>query len=230
MKKAIILGASSGIGKATALEFIKHDYQVFITGRRESNLKEIQAIDPKKIAYHAFDLLREDCLEILEEQLHQFYPVDIIMISAGTGELNPELEFIKEKPSIKLNILTFTKLSLWAFHLFEKQGFGQLVVISSIGGLAGNPVAPAYSASKAYQINYLKGLRMKVKKSNSRIFITEIRPGFVKTAMAQGEKMFWVSSPQKAAKQIFRAIRKKKKTVCITKRWEIISLFLRIFY
>ena len=71
-------------------------------------------------------------------------------------------------------------------------------------------------------------MRINVKDYGSNITITDVRPGFVDTAMAKGEGLFWVASVQKAAEQIFEAISQKKQVVYITKRWRLIALFLRI--
>jgi short-subunit dehydrogenase len=60
------------------------------------------------------------------------------------------------------------------------------------------------------------------------ITITDIQPGFVDTAMAKGDGLFWVAPTQKAARQIYKAIQQKKKKVYITKRWAIIAWLLRI--
>jgi short-subunit dehydrogenase len=70
-------------------------------------------------------------------------------------------------------------------------------------------------------------LRINVKEYRSSITITDVRPGFVDTAMAKGEVLFWVAPVQKAAEQIFEAIKQKKKKVYITKRWSLIALLLR---
>ena len=81
----------------------------------------------------------------------------------------------------------------WAFHFFQKQEWGHLIVISSVGGMRGEGIAPAYNASKAYQINYTEGLRKKTAKLPYPIYITDVRPGFVDTAMAKGEGLFWIT-------------------------------------
>lgn len=71
-------------------------------------------------------------------------------------------------------------------------------------------MAPAYSATKAYQINYMETLRKKAFKSGGHITVTDIRPGLVDTAMAKGDGLFWVMPVNKVANQIISAIRKKK--------------------
>ena len=70
------------------------------------------------------------------------------------------------------------------YHILEQQGHGHLVAITSAGGLRGEPMAPAYSATKAYQINYMEALRKKAFINGEHIIVTDIRPGLVDTAMA----------------------------------------------
>ena len=115
-------------------------------------------------------------------------------------------------------------------NYFKNQGVGHLVNFSSIAGLRGNGDAPAYFASKAFQINYLEGLRLNAYKSGQTIYVTDVRPGFVDTAMALGDGQFWVAPVEKAAKQIFTAIQRKKKVVYVTKRWKLIGILLKIIH
>ena len=113
------------------------------------------------------------------------------------------------------------------YHVLEKQGHGHLVAITSVGGLRGEPMAPAYSATKAFQINYMEALRKKAFKIGSHIAVTDIRPGLVDTAMAKGEGLFWVMPVEKVARQIIDAIRKRKSQAYVTKRWHIIAIINR---
>ena len=122
----------------------------------------------------------------------------------------------------------FTALAVVCMNYFIQRKTGHLVGISSIASIRGSDSCPAYNASKAFMSNYLEGLRVKARKSKLDISVTDIQPGFVDTAMAQGEGLFWVASPSKAANQIFRAIQQKKKRVYITKRWAIIAWLLKV--
>ena len=74
------------------------------------------------------------------------------------------MDFKIEKRTIDTNIYGFTAVADWTFNYFEKQTFGHLVAISSIAGLRGSRQAPAYNATKAFQINYLEALRQKLNK------------------------------------------------------------------
>jgi short-subunit dehydrogenase len=73
----------------------------------------------------------------------------------------------------------------------------------------------------------MDGLRNKIARLGVPITITDIKPGFFDTAMAQGEGLFWVASPEPAAKQIYQSIRRRKKHAYIPKRWRLIAWLLR---
>ena len=226
MTKAIVIGASSGIGQAVSELLVKKGYFTGITGRRESNLLEIQKKSPENIVVKSFDCTNDNAIEKLEELIDELGGVDLIIFSSGIGEFNESLDFEIEKETINLNVLAFTKICTWAYTYFQKQGYGHLVSISSIAGLRGNKTAPSYNASKAYQINYLEGLRQKSNKTT--ITITDVRPGFVDTKMAKGDGLFWVTSKEKAAIQIYDLIQNKRDIGHISKRWVIIAFILKI--
>ena len=76
------------------------------------------------------------------------------------------------------------------FQSLKKQGYGHLVGISSIASLRGNRHCPSYSASKAFQANYLETLRCIAKNEKIDIKITDIQPSFVDTPMAKGDGLF----------------------------------------
>lgn len=229
MRKIVIIGATSGIGKTLAELYAKTDAKIAIVGRREDLLQEIAATYKDKYIYRVCDINVTDVLmSSLDDIFNQLGGIDLMIISAGTGELNPELVYQLEEPTLKTNVLGWTCIVDWTIKQFEKQGFGHLVSISSVGGLRGSGIAPAYNATKAFQINYIEGMRQKVNKLNKKIFVTDIRPGFVDTAMAKGNGLFWIAPVEKASKQIYTAIQKKKKIVYITKRWKFIAQILKL--
>jgi short-subunit dehydrogenase len=112
-------------------------------------------------------------------------------------------------------------------NYFLSKGNGHLAVISSISSLRGSSECPAYNASKSFVSNYLEGMQCKAKKSGANVCVTDIKPGFIDTAMAQGEGLFWVMPVSVAAHQIHKAIKAKKKSVYITKRWALIAFLLK---
>lgn len=228
MKKVIVVGATSGIGNELAKILVNNGYKVGITGRRKAELQKLQKSNPENYEISSFDCTTENNSEKLSELTKQIGGLDLLILSSGTGDLNEELDFEIENKTNVLNVIAFTEIVDWSFNYFQKQGKGHLVAISSIAGIRGSRIAPAYNASKAYQINYLEGLRQKATKTKMPIFVTDVRPGFVDTAMAKGEIQFWKATKDKAAKQIFRIIKRKKGVGYVTKRWRIIAILLQL--
>ena len=126
-----------------------------------------------------------------------------------------------------MNVSAWTAMADFAYLFFKEQRHGHLAAITSIAAIRGEGRAPAYNASKAYQAHYLEGLRKKSIHDHIPVFITDVQPGFVKTEGVRGDR-FWEASAEKAARQIVRAIEKRKKKVYITKRWWFIAQLLKI--
>ena len=228
MKNAVIIGASSGIGKELAHLLVNNGYRVVITGRREELLLAIKNSNPENYIVKVQDVQDlPSCDKLFLDLEKEFENIDLIVYSSGIGVANYKLDWEIELPTLQTNIIAATKIYGLSYNLFHKQGFGHLVGISSIASIRGNRHAPAYFASKAFQANYLESLWMKGKRSKAKIYVTDIQPGFVDTAMALGET-FWMAPLEKATKQIYSAIKKRKKRVYITKRWRIIALVLKV--
>jgi len=229
MKKAIIVGATSGIGRSLAKLLVENEYKVGITGRRSHLLEQIKTECPGNYIIKTFDTTQIQFVENhLNELVQELGGLDLLVISSGTGDLNEKLDFETEKRTIDTNVIGFTAIADWAYNFFFDKKQGHLVAISSIGGLRGNHQAPSYAATKAYQINYLESLRIKAAKSTLPICITDVRPGFVDTEMAKGEGLFWVSSVDKAARQLYKAIQSKRKIAYVTRRWRLIAFLFKI--
>ena len=228
MKNAIIIGATSGIGRALAQKLASENYKVGITGRRLELLNELKSQNPQLFFPLKLDIREtHKVAEAMELLVKQLGGLDLIVVSSGTGDLNSQLNFEIEHRTIETNVAGFTCVTNWAFNYFETQQSGHLVAISSVGGLRGSGIAPAYNATKAFQMNYLEGLRQKATKLRMPIFITDIRPGFVDTDMAKGEGQFWVSTVEKAANQIMVAIKAKKNIAYVTRRWRLVAFLLK---
>ena len=229
MKKAIVIGATSGIGRQLALLLADKGYRVGATGRRAERLKQLRSERSDHIVTSAFDVTdTHELTKALDELQDQLGGLDLVVISSGVGDFNKRLDFAIEKKTIDVNVTGFTEAADWAFTFFTKQASGHLAAITSIAGLRGNAHAPAYNATKAFQINYLEGLQQKAKKLSLPVCVTDIRPGYVDTDMAQGDGMFWVAPVEKAAHQIMDAIEERKSVVYITRRWAVIAFLLKI--
>ena len=229
MKKAIIIGATSGIGLALSRIISSKGYLAGIAGRRISLLEELCHENPGRFIPGHLDLSETGRTEAALDQLcTKLGGLDLLVISSGTGDINGALDYDTEKRTIDVNVSGFTEAATWAFRYFERQGYGHLAAITSLAGLRGNRQAPAYNASKSFQINYLEGLRQRAKRTGLPITVTDIRPGFVDTEMAKGDGIFWAAPPEKAAKQIWHAIMRKREVCYVTRRWTIIALILKL--
>lgn len=222
-KKAIIVGASSGIGEALAIVLAQRGYKVGITGRRGEMLEKIKVRYPEAIFHMVSDATHPDAEKELDRLVSIIGGLDLFVISAGMGILNKTLDYSIENATNQLNVIAFTKMVNWGVHFFETQGHGHLANISSVASRRGGRLTPSYNASKAYQSNYFEGIRQRFYKLKLPIATTDIRPGFVDTAMAQGSGIFWIAPKEKAAKQIYKALQRKKAVVYVTKRWALIA-------
>lgn len=231
MKKAIVIGSSSGIGRELAKILSRQNYIVGLVGRRIHLLEEVSKEIENISFIKQIDIASSDGRSLLNELISEMGGVDLIVINAGIGTPNPDLHWSLDKETIDINISGFAAMANASFHHFRQKGAGHLVGISSIIALRGSRVSPAYSASKAFVSNYLQGLRWQIAKLGLPIAVTDIKPGYVETAMIRERNskfFFWVASPQKAARQIFKAIAKKRKYAYITRRWRIVGWALRI--
>jgi short-subunit dehydrogenase len=228
-KKAIIFGATSGIGKALAKVLVNDGYQVMITGRRIERLQSIKEESPDNYVLKQHDITDTDATKKLFEELPGIFDsVDLIIHNSGIAQENYDLEWEKDIPTLQTNVLGATKVYQLSYNYFKAQGFGHLVGITSIASLRGNRHVPAYHASKAFQASYLESLWMKSKRTKkAKIDITNILPGYVDTDIIMADT-FWMSSLDKAVDQIYTAIKKKKRKAYITKRWWFVAMWLRV--
>jgi len=229
MKKAIVIGASSGIGRELSKILYRNHYSIGIMARRIDLLLELRNEVSSDVLVEKIDVSATDsAIEILTNFIKKMGGVDLLVICAGTGYLNDELDWTLENETIKTNVTGFAAIANVAVKHFIKKGSGHLVGISSIAALRGGREAPAYNASKAFESNYLEGLRQKIGKLGLPITITDIKPGFVKTAMAMGDGIFWAADADKAAEQIYNAIKRRKSEAYITRRWRLVAWLIKL--
>ena len=227
-RKAIIIGASSGIGRALARVLAASGYSIGLVARRTNLLLELGAELPTPEFVKAIDVSTPaEAMPLLRELIAEMDGVELFVVSAGTGFINRELRWEREQETIDVNVSGFAAVVNVAVEHLQARGSGHIVGISSLAALRGNGDAPSYNASKAFMSSYLQGLRHKFSKLRLPIVVTDVQPGFVNTAMAKGEGLFWVASPEEAAAQIYTAIRKRKRQVYVTKRWRIVAWFFK---
>lgn len=221
---AIIIGASSGIGRELAKVLAENGYGVGLVARREPLLASLAGEISTPTFIKTIDISDpETAIPLLQELIAEMGDVEMFVLNSGTGHLNDALDWEPERETIAVNVAGFTALTGVAVAHLTARGGGHIVGVSSIAALRGSRGAPAYNASKAFMTSYMQGLRQKFAKSKLPIVVTDIQPGFVDTPMAKGEGKFWVAPAEVAARQIFTAIRKRKSHAYVTRRWRLIA-------
>lgn len=226
-KKAIITGATSGIGYELALKLAREGFEVLGTGRREDRLQQLKSENPDQIKTMQWDVADLGNLQAsFDKAVECLGGLDLCVVNSGIGRLNPDLQFQPELETINVNVCGFTAALLAAARYFLEQGRGHIVGVSSVAAHKGYSEAPGYNASKSFEKTYMEGIYCRLQ--NTNITITDIRPGFVYTEMTEDNKnMFWVATAERAANDIYKAIRKKKRVAYITPRWRIMSWIMR---
>lgn len=228
MKKAIIIGATSGIGLETARLLSLQGWQVGLAGRRDDRLTQLKAEFPPHTAGQQLDVTADDAVRQLHLLIEKLGGMDLFLLSAGIGRQNPDLQPDTELDTAQTNVLGFIRMTTAAFDYFGKQGGGHLAVISSIAGTKGLGAAPAYSATKRFQNTYIEALEQLAGIRHLPIRFTDIRPGFVDTDLLKGKHYPLLMRPERVARHIVRALERKKRVVVIDWRYRLIVFCWRL--
>ena len=225
-QRAIIVGATSGIGYEIALLLIQEGWKLGITGRRKENLETLQALYPDQICIRSFDIRQSGAEKELEALINDLGGMDLFLQSSGIGFQNYTLEPEIELNTLETNGIGFARMVTHAFRYFLQKGSGHLAVISSIAGTKGLGIAPAYSATKRFQNTYLDALEQLARMHKVSIRFTDIRPGFVATGLLNDGKHYpLLMSPAYAAHKIVSALHPKKRVAIIDWRYQILVFF-----
>ena len=229
MKRAIIIGATSGIGQEVAKCLLLEGWQIGIAGRRQSALETLQQVAPEQIEIQALDVTREDAAEKLNMLIDKVGGMELFLLSSGIGFQNMKLDMEVELNTARTNVEGFTRMVDTAFAYFRKNGGGHLAVISSIAGTKGLGVAPAYSATKRFQNTYIDALEQLAHLQKLNIHFTDIRPGFVATDLLNDGKRYpMLMKADKVGWHIARALKRKKRVAVIDWRYRILVFFWKM--
>ncbi len=225
MRKAIVIGSSTGIGRALSKILAEQGYEVGLTGRNTALMEELQCQLPTRSYVKLLDLTRvQEARQALEELIGEMGDVELIVINSGVGSSEPSWE--EELEILAVNVVGFAAMARKAMEYFSERGSGHIVGISSVSALRG--ITTAYSSSKAFDSTYLEALQFQADRLGVDVRITDVKPGFVDTPMTEGRvDMFWVAPADKAARQIYTAIRKRKRHVYVTKRWRLMAWVMK---
>lgn len=230
MKRAIIIGASSGMGKEVSVLLLNAGWKIGIGARRTDALQEIQAVNPQQVVTAAIDVMAKDAPQRLEQLIADNGGMDLFFLASGIGKQNPDLDSEIELRTVATNGMGFTRMVDTAFNWMASHGGkGQIAVISSIAGVKGLGMAPSYSATKAFQNTYIEALQQLANMRKLDIKFTDIRPGFVKTDLLNDGKNYpLLMSKEAVSRQIFKAIMQQRSVKIIDWRYRILVFFWRL--
>ena len=227
-RKIIIIGATSGIGYEITQLYRKQGWRIGIAGRRTELLAKIRSEAPDQIETAQIDVTSPDAPEKLAELIDRVGGMDVFLLSSGIGSQNRDLHSDIELSTVQTNTVGFTQMVISAYDYFKEHGGGQLAVISSIAGTKGLGAAPSYSATKRYQNTYIEALDQLAQMEKLPIVFTDIRPGFVETALLKTGTYPMLMKPDRVACKIMKSIKRKERVVVIDKRYAIIVFFWRL--
>ena len=226
--KAIVVGASSGIGLEVARLLLKKGCRVGIAARREERLKALQAEWPGRVEVERIDVTDEEAPRQLRQLTDRLGGIDLFVYASGIGKQNPKLEEDIELQTMQTNALGFTRMVGEAYRLFAERGCGHIAAITSIAGTKGLGPAPAYSATKAMQNTYLQALEQQARGRRLHICFTDIRPGFVDTDLLSGDYRYpMMLRPEAVARKIVQAIERRRHVVVIDWRYRWLTALWR---
>ena len=152
MKKAIVVGATSGIGLEVARLLAKRGYKVGVAGRRVERLAEAVKSTEGIVAYRQIDVNDENAPIKLRELIAELGGMDLYFHSSGIGWENCELDIDREMKTVETNAVGFTRMVSAAYRwLADNNKEGRIACITSIARTRGLGAAPAYSSAKRFQ-------------------------------------------------------------------------------
>ena len=231
MSYVLIIGAKSDIAKATAREYAKQGYDLYLAARNSSELEEF-AKDVITRTQRTVKLLE---LDILDYKSHQaFYsnlkekPLGVISAIGYLGEQEKaQSDFDEAKQIMDTNYTGVVSLFNIIADDFEKRRSGFMVGISSVAGDRGRKSNYIYGSAKAALTAYLSGLRNRL--YDAQVHVLTVKPGFVATKMTEDmdlpEKL--TAQPEEVAEDIYKAQQKGKNVLYTKWIWKWVMLIIR---
>lgn len=233
---AVIIGATSGIGRELAVRLLEQGWRVGIAGRRKERLEEIQRqYGADRVFCAQMDVTKDEATVALDKLLEETGAPDLFLHVSGVGHQNPELDETIEMQVIRTNCDGMVRMVTHFINYVKSNTFynsGQkahIGVVTSVAGMAGLGIAAAYSASKKMQSTYLSALSQLARMKRLPVVFSDIRPGFVATEILDESHHYpLIMTVDKAASHILRGLRKKRRVITFDWRFRLITALWRI--
>ena len=234
MPTVLILGANAGIGRALAVEFASHGHDLILTGR---DLEELQALAADLSVRYNIRARAQivDVLDIAHLESSLSACVDsagdtlegVVLCAGYLGD--PEISKTDFSEARRIIDTNFTGAALALQFLagyFERQGKGFICALSSVAGDRGRQSNYLYGSAKGGLTVFLQGLRNRL--YHSGVDVITVKPGFVDTRMVFGKaKLPLVATPERVARDIYSAIKKRKNVAYVPWFWQFIMGIIR---
>ena len=202
---------------------MKEGWTVGVAARRVDRLQELHAAAVEQI-----DVTQEEATVRLQSLISRLGGMDLFFYASGIGKQNRELKADIELATLETNGLGFTRMIGEAYRYFAERGRGHIAAITSIAGTKGLGPAPSYSATKAMQNVYLQALEQQANARGLKIRFTDIRPGFVDTALLDGDFHYpMMLKPERVAQEILYAINHHQHIRVIDWKYRLMTAFWR---
>ena len=231
----LLIGAGSAIATAVARRYAAHQSSLFLIARNSSLLalqqQDLLVRGAARVGTRVLDLLNHEEYETAINAATEFFgedDIDLVLICHGSlpDQEAAEQDFDLARREIDINGLSVISLLTRLTPYLKAQGRGMLAVVTSVAGDRGRQPNFVYGAAKALVSTYLQGLRGKLLPYG--VDVLDIRPGLVDSPMTQqfDKGLLW-SSPELVARQIEKAIRRKRHTVYVPGYWRLIMAVVR---
>jgi NAD(P)-dependent dehydrogenase (short-subunit alcohol dehydrogenase family) len=231
--KAIVVGASSGMGEAIAKRLSADGAHVALVARRKPELERVKQglVSPDKAFVYPHDVQRfDEVAPLFTRIVDELGGLDLLVYAAGVMPevAEGEYSFDKDRAMMEVNVLGAMAWMNPAAARFEADRGGTIVGISSIAGERGRRGNPGYCTSKAALTTYLESLRNRL--SRYGVNVVTIKPGFVDTQMTRGKPgLFWLISADEAAQtSLAVAYDRSSPAVFVPARWALVALIVRL--
>jgi decaprenylphospho-beta-D-erythro-pentofuranosid-2-ulose 2-reductase len=233
-KRAVIVGASSGIGAALARQLAREGYTLALLARRKDLLAALcaeidAAAGERRAVYYVHDVTDFEAVpELLKKIMADLGGLDLFIYNAGMSLPSgmKHYEFDKDRLVTEVNYLGALAWLNPIAGMFYQLEAGQIVGISSVAGERGRVGNPSYNASKAALTCFLESLRNRLTRRG--VHVLTVKPGYVLTEMTAGLKNPLFAIPaERAAADICRAIRRRKQEIYTAPIWRLVMFVVR---
>lgn len=228
MKRAIIIGASSGLGHEVARLLLEQGWNLGVAARRVDRLEQLRALSSDRVEVQRIDVTADDATLALNVLIDKLGGMDLLFYASGIGKQNMELVPDIELGTVATNGMGFTRVIGEAYRYMAQHDGGHIAAITSIAGTKGLGAAPSYSATKAMQATYLQALEQQARMRGLNITITDLRPGFVATDLLGDNPRYpMLLRPEHVAREMVRTVNSSKHVWVIDWRWRMVTAVWR---